>query len=169
MRCDTQQLSDDTLHLKAKVRKLVKRAGGVEAAADLTRVSKSNLSNYANPNRNVHVPVDVLLDLERDAHDPIVTRALASLQGYVLLKVAATGEDAELLRDALAIGAGAGEVFAEVEAALADDGQVDARERARIEAKVDRLMECLATAKAHLRPVQDADADAPCAATGEAG
>ncbi|SDE45985.1 hypothetical protein [Rhodospira trueperi] len=66
--------------LKAAFRRLVGQNGGYCAAADLTRVGKSQLQEYASPHHmDVFPPADVIIDLERDAADPIVTRQMIRL------------------------------------------------------------------------------------------
>ncbi len=59
-------------------------------AAAHCRVGPQQLSAYANPDTpERHMPVDVVLDLEGDAKDPVVTRCLAAQQGFVLFRLPA--------------------------------------------------------------------------------
>jgi len=77
--------------LKAVTRKLIAGVGGVEAAETYCRVGKSQLSDYARPDTDAFMPVDVLKDLEAVAHGipcfPPVTRFLARVQGFALVKL----------------------------------------------------------------------------------
>jgi len=79
------------LTLKAAVRRLITRSGGLESAASVTRASFQSLSRYGKADDPNFIPVDVIADLEADAGAPIVTRELATLAGYVLLPMAPAG------------------------------------------------------------------------------
>lgn len=75
--------------LKSAVATLVKRAGGV-AAHTATRVSRGVLHSYADTdekNAKRHMPIDVVIDLEREVGDPIVIRYAAFVQGYLLVRM----------------------------------------------------------------------------------
>jgi hypothetical protein len=82
------------LGLKTVSRALVQQVGGVEAGAACCRGSKTTLAACYDP----HTPdrflaIDMVLDLERAAADPIVTRYLAAQQGFALVQQAALGGD----------------------------------------------------------------------------
>jgi hypothetical protein len=85
--------------IKTAFKRLVVLAGGVDAAATITRVGRTILSDYGVPQLpDRHVPADVLLDLEMIAGAPLVTEALASAQGFILLPVnVGEGDVAEAL------------------------------------------------------------------------
>ena len=75
-----RQLPGDAYEkLKALTRRLVKIAGGVEHAAKLTRVGKSELSDYGNPNSPKFMPADIIADLESEVGEGILTAGLARL------------------------------------------------------------------------------------------
>lgn len=82
--------------LKARCRELNSAVGGVENGATMCRVGKSLLSDYGNPNTDVFMPVDVLKDLESNAHGtphyPQVTRWLARKAGFALVAMPEVGE-----------------------------------------------------------------------------
>lgn len=72
--------SDDLAALKTATRRLIRAAGGVESAASVSRVQKSSLSDYQNPALPDHfMPIDIVLELERDTGTHPVTQALARL------------------------------------------------------------------------------------------
>lgn len=74
--------------LKAKTRALVRAAGGVESAASVSRVAKSRMSDGGNPGQpDYFLPLDAVLDLELDTGQPVVTTALAQMQGYYLERI----------------------------------------------------------------------------------
>lgn len=76
------------LALKAFTRALIEKAGGLEAAATRTRVGKSQLHEYGNPDKRDFIPIDVVADLEADVGEPIVSRALAHTAGFALVREA---------------------------------------------------------------------------------
>lgn len=79
--------------LKAAVANLVKRAGASEAHHG-TRVSRGVMNSYTLPGKpDVHLPVDLMLELEKRCGHPLVTEYSALEQGYLLVKVA--GDHAE--------------------------------------------------------------------------
>lgn len=60
-----QHAASEYLRLKAEFKSLVRRVGGVEAAASLTDVSAQRISEYGNPHRTGDWPrADVIMDLE---------------------------------------------------------------------------------------------------------
>lgn len=81
--------------LKQATRHLVKACGGLEAAAAITRVGHSELSRYYDPREKLHIPADIIADLERDCGRPILTQTLANLIGFELVQMptTATGQD----------------------------------------------------------------------------
>ena len=81
--------------LKQATRQLVKACGGLEAAAAVTRVGHSELSRYYDPREKLHIPADIIADLERDCGRPILTQTLASLIGFELVQLpqTASGQD----------------------------------------------------------------------------
>ncbi|MCW2242195.1 hypothetical protein M2351_006851 [Azospirillum canadense] len=92
-----RDLLDPVLQIKAAVRRLVKLAGGIEAAAAEVGVSKSAISNYANPHMADQARVDVIFALEQAIGDPVVVRQLAAMHGYDLVPVTVSEEaDADM-------------------------------------------------------------------------
>jgi hypothetical protein len=73
------QKSRDPASLKEAVARLVNLTGGIEAAAKISRVSKSQIARYTDPaHDDCHMPVDIVRALEINGGDPVVTRYLAS-------------------------------------------------------------------------------------------
>ncbi|MEC9346090.1 MAG: phage regulatory CII family protein [Pseudomonadota bacterium] len=78
--------------LKQAVASLVHNAGGVRPAAELCRVGKSQLSDFANEYKeDSHAPVDVIMALERATGCRFVTDHLAAAHGCVVVQLP-TGE-----------------------------------------------------------------------------
>lgn len=85
--------SDKQRHsLKLAVARAVDLIGAGTVAAALTRVNPTMLSAYAGTDGQYaerQAPIDVVLDLELAAREPVVTRTLAALQGFELVRGAA--------------------------------------------------------------------------------
>lgn len=97
---------------------LVGRLGGTEAVASCTRATRSMASDYGNIQSERFVPVDVLLDAEAVAGEPLVTAALARAQGYELIPVSPVS-DCDLAIELARMGADNADLFAQVSAHLA--------------------------------------------------
>ncbi|MDX3929200.1 MAG: hypothetical protein QHC90_25790 [Shinella sp.] len=70
--------------LKAANRLLIKKNGGIEAAADICSLSKSQIGRCNNDGDTELLPVPAVLRLEAECGDPCVTRAMAALHGRKL-------------------------------------------------------------------------------------
>ena len=87
-----------------------------------------------------HMPIDVALALEEVAGKPILTGAMASLQGYTLAKPEAAAPD--IGRSVAALSRHAGEVGARFLEANAD-GHIDPTERADMLHQAERTTTAL--------------------------
>ena len=135
--------------LKEAVVALIAAAGGpkgLHGAATHTRVSAQQLFKYGDEgddNKATHAPADVVLDLERIAGEPVVTRWLAAEQGCALVRVRF-----EHTQDALAAlvafaAAQSTEVFESGYRALID-GTISKAEARRIKAEAADAMSAFA-------------------------
>ncbi|WP_201829630.1 phage regulatory CII family protein [Microvirga zambiensis] len=116
----------DRFSLKASFRQLLKRAGGQEAAELVTRGRHQTLNRYGNPKEeDCHAPIDVIADLEREIGDPIVTKHLADMSGYMLVKKIAVEADANLLVHISALAGETGEAVQAAVEAYADGTDTD--------------------------------------------
>lgn len=116
--------------LKARCRDLVKAAGGQERAALITRGSQGKISEALSPlHPERYMALDQILDLERDADAPLVTRLLAEVAGYDLVQRdgAAPKTPARHLADVITAG---NAVEAGLASSLADDGGLSPAEAA---------------------------------------
>ncbi len=86
-----QLAAADYLQIKAAFRRLVKRCGGVEAAASCTRADPSRLSKYQNPDDPMFAPIDVVADLEAEVNEPIVSDLVNTMCSES--RIASTPED----------------------------------------------------------------------------
>lgn len=114
--------------IRAATRRLVDEAGGTEAAAMVTRVQKSSLSNYGSVNNGEHfIPADAIADLEHDIGKPIVTRELARLAGYELVPVEGKADPADIVVQILRLDGATADVSVAV-AKMEEDGRREAHE-----------------------------------------
>lgn len=127
--------SPDRQQLKAACKRLVRAAGGVEAAEEISSRSKTQLSAYGHPNAPEFMPIDVVAALEEVTHGhaghPIVTRLLAQRAGYALVKLPnAVPDCADWHRAIGELSKEVGEAVQVVCASLSDDtpGAVTARD-----------------------------------------
>jgi hypothetical protein len=100
--------------LKQAVAELVARCGGQVRCSELCRVNKSQLHRYtddSDENQFTHMPVDVVLVLERHCGDAIVTRFLAAEQSAALILLSGAVEPYHLVLSR--IGAETGKLFSE--------------------------------------------------------
>jgi len=117
------------------------------------------LGRYGRASEGMFAPVDVVADLEQDAGEPIVTRYLADLQGYVLFAKPPAHGDAEWVAHLGALGKEAGEAMARLSEALASGGVVTAQEVRDLELRreIGDVIEVLARIDSALVSVLDAE------------
>lgn len=142
--------------LKAAQRDLVKRCGGVERAAEIASVSKSQMGRCNNDGDPDLMTIPVVLALQADCGLPLVTAAMAELQGRRLTDPAAGadgGNAAVQMLHAEAI-VQAGELVSAGALAFADGRLTPAeavsidRAAARLDAAISDLRKALAAARA---------------------
>lgn len=107
--------------LKAANRLLIKKNGGIEAAAEICSLSKSQIGRCNNDGDTELLPIPAQLRLEAECGDPCVTRVMAGLHGCKLSDPAAKNEEgACLLRGALQVGTLANEYQRNASVAFSD-------------------------------------------------
>ena len=137
--------------VKSAVRALLHAVGG-EAKAAACRVSKSTLSEYGNPRYDErHMPLDVVLALERAAGAMPVTEHLAAEHDALLPHLAAEESAGGWLDHLTKIGKEAGDVFHRAGEYLADDGEIDAQEAPVLLKEVDELLAAVAAMRVAVR------------------
>ena len=136
---DKRPHDDQVYHaLRRATRELILSAGGLERAAKKTRVSKSTLASYYDPQASVFMPVDVAADLEADLNDLPVSRALARLKNVFICEVPDADRD-DLIDYIADVADRIGVVFRESSIALAKEGNLNAKEVGRLR---DAIYEC---------------------------
>lgn len=144
----------DRAALSAAVKRALKRVGGGDCFCNATRVSASALSGYANPDRDdTHMPVDIVLDLERDGGFPVITAQLAQLQGYRLVPLEG-GEGGPGLKDLAEVAGETGDVVRKLAEAIAD-GRIDRHERDALKKEIDEASSALVRVSRKLDDMSD--------------
>jgi hypothetical protein len=143
---------DKMLALKTATRLLIARLGTFEAAASVCRLQVSALQECASRNHPERMlPLDVILQLEECAGEPIVTGAMARLQGLAVARPEAV--------QVPAIGASVGAAVAQAGALASEllsaqaDGRLDEGERASLLARAESVRNAAEATMASLAPV----------------
>jgi len=132
----------ERLALKAAVRRALRMSGGGASVQHATRVGEAELSRYAGAEHaDRHCPLDVALDLDREAGVPVILAALAAAEGYGLAPLA-QAPGAVKLSDIPAITDPVAVAVRRLAEALAD-GAVSGKESADIVAAVDTALKPL--------------------------
>lgn len=77
--------------------------GGMSLFLSFTRGKVSQLSKYASdaePNAETFMPLDIAIEADRRAKDPVITREMARMLGYRLVIDASSGRAAGTIEDA---------------------------------------------------------------------
>lgn len=139
--------------LKAATRAVVTQAGTAAQLAAGTRVSESQINKYVGPAYPDFMPLDVVLDAELLAGAPIITQALASIQGYRLVPVDGAVAAPIGVKDTVRLLEGLMHVVSAIHAAVADD-TVDEGEKREIERKLSTHMMDVQDVLARVRSVE---------------
>ncbi|WP_353844855.1 phage regulatory CII family protein [Rhizobium sp. CSW-27] len=143
-------LDEDILSLKGATDACLKLGGGVTSFAQLTRVSVSVLSRYADcrncdpddreGNFERLIPVDVAVEADRRAGKPLITEEMARQLGYRLEPALASAVPARRITDGdiLDMMQEAADVVRELRAARAD-GRIDSADRKRVRTEIREL------------------------------
>lgn len=135
--------------LEAAVANLIDAVGGLDTAQRHTRVKKSQLQVYCDPDGKLHIPADVIADLEGIAGGAYVTEWLAQRLGHQLIKVTPK-EEHNLSINVAEIGAGASQLFEEFVKALSNDGVVDSVEAECLMEKGDKMLKAYLSLRTEL-------------------
>jgi hypothetical protein len=128
--------------LMGAVRHALKLCGGGACAEHVTRVNAPVLSKYGSGEHpDAHMPLDVALDIDLHAGEPVLARALAALQGYRLEKETGAGATApaSVLAALGPLASDHGHLVSAIVAA-AEDGTLTEAEKVLIRAEAHRLM-----------------------------
>ncbi|WP_245409747.1 hypothetical protein [Pararhizobium haloflavum] len=144
--------SDAWFHrLKAAQKDLIKRCGGIDRAAELTSVSRSQVGRWNNPGDPDLITLPAMLMLEAECEAPLVTAVLAGINGRRIAdpdEASLSGASACVLSAHAATITKASELMSVGAQALAD-GKVSPAEAA----EMDRACSLLDRSVADLRMV----------------
>lgn len=152
-------MKPERLALKRAFAETIKGVGGLDDAAGFCRVGKTALGDAQNINCPDRWPtLDVIADLEPLAREregwPHVTRALCrELGGTFVMLPSAPADRGDFLRSAGALGREAGDVTQGICEALADDGQIDAREAHGVRTQIAEAQALLAALDEQMRAI----------------
>ena len=135
--------------LKIAAQIVTNLCGGGKLAASLTDVDASTLSLYGAPQEDKrHMRIDVALDLDLAAREPVMARALAAAQGFSLVRDAIEpGQSPLSLADYGRLQRQAFEAQACVFESL-EDGAVSPAEKRRILKELAELRQAIAIVEA---------------------
>lgn len=146
------------LRLKAATRDLRDACGGVERAAALCGLSKSQVSRCASPEHPDLLPLAAVLALEADCGLPLVTAAMAGCHGRTLARgrdegdgVSLAGAHADVTRAAAGLMGEAADAFEDGAVSPAEAERID-RRAGEVEIKLGLLRKGLARAKTGGKP-----------------
>ncbi|WP_395495588.1 hypothetical protein [Acetobacter sp. KSO5] len=112
--------------IKTATKKAIQQIGGIDAAVTICRVGRSQLSDYGNRNSPQCAPVDVAVDLDSCAQEPLILAAMAAAEGYRLVPVKFSGTG-HIPKELAKFSKFSSEVLQEGIESL-EDGQVDVSE-----------------------------------------
>ncbi|MGX1096535.1 phage regulatory CII family protein [Amorphus sp. MBR-141] len=139
--------------LKDASRRLVEENGGLDASAERTRISPSQLQRCTSNFHDSFLTIDVVMDLERSCGMAPVTERLSRLQGHVLQRCPQHGrEDANWIDYLTTFIREGGDVEIGLAEAMAD-GEVDATEAAALIEEIHQAERALARMRSALTAV----------------
>jgi len=148
------QLPLELRRIKRASKALVGAVGGTIDAADICKLRQQRVSECQLPNVPTFLPVDAVLSLEDEARGsdgfPQVTAAMARHHGFALMQLpSATLVEGSWHRSLAEVSREAGDVVGKIVNALADDGDVSAKEiiSGRIVEEIDDAIARLADLK----------------------
>ncbi|WP_319413910.1 phage regulatory CII family protein [uncultured Cohaesibacter sp.] len=154
-----QFASETYLRLRRRCRELTKKAGGVECAAEITRVSPAQMARYGQPQGVDWMPVDVVADVEKDIGEPVVTRALAQVLGFELVKLPEGRWEGDISQQLASMFAEAGDIGRKIGECLADDGCIskDEARRYRLRKEIADALEVLVGMDAAIAKIEEGE------------
>lgn len=139
-------------YLKWHTEALIKDLGYLKAC-EVSGKSKATLGRYASTapeNADRFIPVNVLLDLEREATVPFVTKALAELQNLRLDQDEDRDRSGELNSDVIKLSQRFATLMGEYNHSIAD-GVISLNEAKRLLDETNALQQVLMDMKIHLQ------------------
>ncbi len=141
--------------LKVSTKALVRSNGGLDTASMSTRLSASTLGHYQNADHEGYIPIDVVADLELTVGNPVVTKTLADMQGYLLVKKPKAPSSECWLKMLGDVSKECGEVISGIAKVIAGDAKITAKELKKLRKDVMEAMEILATIDSILQFIEE--------------
>jgi hypothetical protein len=133
----------DRLALKAAVRRAAVFGGGAASVQYATRVDESDLSRYSNPAYpERHCPLDVALDLDLEAGQPVILSAFAAAQKFRLVPEQRGAAGSLGPHDVAKLCTEHADLMRSIAAAL-DDSTINSAEAREIHREIEELMAVL--------------------------
>ncbi|WP_180966876.1 hypothetical protein [Cohaesibacter celericrescens] len=154
--------SEETyLRLIGKVRELTRKCGGVECAADVTRVSFGTLSRYQRVQSPEYARIDVIIDLEKDCGVPVVSAAMARASGHALVKLPDGVGRGDVVGTLGRLHAELADVTGRIGQCLANDGCVTRDEiiQTRLRKEIDDLLRAVVAMDAEIKAIEEGGDD----------
>lgn len=145
--------------LKAAVRRVLTLSGGGDSVQYATRVKAPALSRYGSTHdehADNHCPIDVAMDLDLEAGQPVILAAMAKAQGYELRPTAAALHSDLPIAKKISEGMRSSTEFFCTASEMAADG-LDAVEAAALLALMDRDDEYKLRMRARLNAILSDD------------
>lgn len=76
-----------TAAIKTATRTAIKACGGLDSISRAVRVGITQLSDYCNREKASVVPVDVAVELDKEAQEPLILSVMAQAEGFALVPV----------------------------------------------------------------------------------
>lgn len=115
--------------LKNATKQLIKNVGGLDEAAKLCRLGKSQLANTYDPNKPaIYMPIDVVMDLEASVDMPCVTKCLADFKRLAFITVDSGHGGGRIEYDILQLTRSFSGLMEAYQEGLANDGMIDKME-----------------------------------------
>ncbi|MFS8367840.1 hypothetical protein ACJRO0_10145 [Acetobacter oryzifermentans] len=137
--------------IKTATKHAVEAVGDFRAAAGFTRVQKSQLEAYASRHQPTVIPLDVAIDMDRCAEQPILLSEMAHALGYVVLPMHVGPGD--FGRDMSEYSMVSGDMVSTAIRIL-EDGVIDPQEANEIAPKMAKTKHVLERALARIHTIQ---------------
>lgn len=122
--------------IKTATQMAVKAIGGIDPAAEASRVSRARISEYQKRHSSSVIPVDVAVALDEFAQEPLILTVMAQHLGYVLVPIH-VGEG-HIPKSMEMVALRSGETMATTMRVMAD-GIIDDGEAVELEADLCKL------------------------------
>ena len=139
--------------LKAAFRRLVHLSGGQQAVTQIPGIritAHQSIGRYGRPQEREHAPIDVIVALEAEVGEPVMTREIADMAGFLLVQKdcakgrrVTVGDLSKVIKQASGVSTGLADALS--------DGYVSRKEAAELRPCVRALMEVLAGLDASLK------------------